>query len=311
MKTYFFLLILSMSTIVSSAVIEIQKIPNSDFHLVMISGNIERSDAARFTDKIVGVSKAIVILDSPGGSVIDGILIGKIIRGNKFATAVLENTLCASSCALIWLAGTQRFAEVSSVVGFHAAYIYKNGKQVEIGVGNALIGSYLNQLGLSESAVIFVTSAPPEGIERLEKGKANAVGIAYRSAKDPASGSEVVGPIPPASKSEIGIRVVEYDPAGTVSRFYTALSTADGNAAAALVIPEKRGIGPFNEKNIATFFGSMQVPLSLNSIVLIGRDVVQVKYSYRNVHNQCIGIATVTTEYVMGNTLIKSIRANC
>lgn len=307
----FFSLIFFVSAGVSAAVIAVQKLPNRDFHLVVISGDIERSDAARFTDKINGISNAVVILDSPGGSVIDGILIGKSIRNNKFATAVPENTLCASSCALIWLAGTQRFAEESSVVGFHAAYVYRNGKQVEIGVGNALIGSYLNKLGLSDRAVIFVTSAPPEGIERLDRRKANTVGIAYRSVKDPSFTTENTSPSFPASRSEIGIRTVQYDPIGAVSRFYKALSIADGNAAAAVVIPEKRGIGPFNERNIATFFGSMQVPLSVDSIQLIDRDVVQVRYSYRHTRSQCVGVATITTEYVLGNTLIKGIRANC
>lgn len=311
MRKLLFSLMFFGSTGVSAAAITVQKLPTQDLHLVVISGRIERTDAAQFTDKINGITNAVVMLDSPGGSVLDGISIGKSIRNNRFSTAVPDNTLCASSCALIWLAGMQRFAEESSVVGFHAAYVYKNGKQVEIGVGNALIGSYLNQLGLSDRAIIFVTSAPPEGIEVLERGKAREVGIAYRSIKDPASTTQNTRPPPTASRSEIGIRAVRYDPVGTVLRFYKALSIADGNAAAALVTPEKRGIGPFNETNIATFFGSMQTPLSVDSIQLIDRDVVQVRYSFRHARSQCVGVATVTTEYLLGNTLIKGIRANC
>lgn len=45
-----------------------------------------------------------------------------------------------------------------------------------------------------------------------------------------------------------------YDPVNTAKAFYIALSRADGSSAAAFVVPEKRGIGPFNPGNIAQFF---------------------------------------------------------
>ncbi|MDU0364384.1 hypothetical protein RWK44_28760 [Rhizobium sp. 25PS6] len=48
---------------------------------------------------------------------------------------------------------------------------------------------------------------------------------------------------------------------GTVTAFYSALATADGETASALVVPEKRG--PFNEASIHTFFGAMSQPLKL------------------------------------------------
>ena len=68
---------------------------------------------------------------NPGGAVLSGLEIGRQIKSKKLMTAVPSSTLCASSCALIWLAGATRFAEDSSIVGFHAAYVIKNGKQVE------------------------------------------------------------------------------------------------------------------------------------------------------------------------------------
>jgi hypothetical protein len=213
---------------------------------------------------------------------------------------------------LIWLAGSQRFAEESSFVGFHAAYIYKNGKPAETGVGNALIGSYLNDLGLSDRAIVFVTSAPPEGIERLDRRKAELVGISYRSVND-ASAGVVTTPIKtiPIVRTDVGITTLPYDPVLAVTRFYRALSAADGNAASALVVPEKRGIGPFNERSIASFFGSMQEKLVVQSIEKISIDSVQVSYKYRVNKTQCIGTAIVSTEYVLGNTLIRGIKANC
>ncbi len=115
----------------------------------------------------------------------------------------------------------------------------------------------------------------------------------------------------PSSRTEAGIRSNLHDPVATATRFYSALAVADGNAASALVVPEKRGIGPFNERNMSSFFGNMKEPLLVESVQQIGDDLVQVKYSYRFSKTKCAGVATVSTGYVMGTTLIKGIKANC
>lgn len=279
--------------------------------IITLTGAIETGDAEKFKSQIININQAIVILNSSGGSVIDGLAIGGHIRSNKFFTAVPNNTMCVSACALIWLAGTQRFAEDSSLIGFHAAYIYKNGRPTETGVGNALIGSYLNRLGLSDSAVVFVTSAPPEGISRLDRQKAQQVGISYGSMSNYAATRALSETTASGNRSDGISTYSSYDPIKTVTKFYKALSAADGNTASALVIPKKQGIGPFNEKNIYSFYGSMQEPLSLQSIQRVDTDTVHVTYTYRATKTQCVGEALVTTEYMMGHALIKSIKANC
>lgn len=271
---------------------------------VLVSGPIERQDAEKFFEKTSHINRAVVLLNSPGGQVLEALAIGRAIRSKGFATAVPDQTLCVSACALIWLAGTQRFAEDSSVVGFHAAYVVKNGQQRETGVGNALIGAYLNELGFSQQAVVFVTSAPPEGIERLDRIKGQRIGIGFSSVSRGAASA-------PPSRQESGFGQQPYDPVGTVQRFYAALANADGNSASALVVPEKRGIGPFNEKNITQFFGSMKEPLTVLSIEQLGNDSIRVSYRYRHSSKPCAGTALVSTQYLMGNTLIRSIQANC
>jgi hypothetical protein len=47
-------------------------------------------------------------------------------------------------------------------------------------------------------------------------------------------------------------RINPSEPIDIVKKFYFALSNSDGDTASSLVTPTKRGIGPFNEKNIAT-----------------------------------------------------------
>jgi hypothetical protein len=72
--------------------------------------------------------------------------IGSAIRRMGFDTLVLSNKTCASACALIWLAGHYRWAGPKAAIGFHAIY-YGDGN-ISSG-GNALVGAYLRDLGLS------------------------------------------------------------------------------------------------------------------------------------------------------------------
>lgn len=97
----------------------------------------------------------------------------------------------------------------------------------------------------------------------------------------------------------------------TVAKFYRALSTADGAAAAALVIPAKRGRGPFQKEKISAFYGSFREPLAIRSIRAVDENLVEAKYRYRATKTPCEGIAIVETESVHQQTLIRSIRANC
>jgi len=46
-----------------------------------------------------------VILASPGGALIAGLQIDKVIRLYHFTTFVSQGEYCASACALAWLAG--------------------------------------------------------------------------------------------------------------------------------------------------------------------------------------------------------------
>ena len=113
--------------------------------------------------------------NSDGGSLLAGIEIGKTIRLKSFATVVLDR--CASACAFAWLGGSPRFMGSDSLVGFHAAYVERGGRTTEIGVGNALLGSYLTQIGLSESAVVYITKAAPTEMTWLNFRDAAQIGI--------------------------------------------------------------------------------------------------------------------------------------
>ena len=135
---------------------------NGEPALVTVDGDLQASDGDQFRSKTSFLSKAIVSFRSNGGSAVAGIQIGESIRLKGFTTVVAGNAYCASACAIAWLGGTPRLMSAEARVGFHAAYSSETGQ--ETGVGNALIGAYLDKIGLPYSAVIYITQAAPNSM---------------------------------------------------------------------------------------------------------------------------------------------------
>jgi len=62
-------------------------------------------------------------------------------------------------------------------VGFHAAYVKAEGQAAVSSAANAVVGAYLNQIGLPTSAIIYITEAPPDGMQWLNFVDARRYGI--------------------------------------------------------------------------------------------------------------------------------------
>ena len=151
------------------------------FHTsIFIKGVIDTNDDAKFIKLALNIDDAVVILDSNGGLTEPALGIGRAIHFKKFATAI-QNKNCASSCSLIWLAGSTRLYSQNSFIGFHAAFYSKTkGKQEVSPEGNALIGAYLNSLGLSDDIVRFATDTKPTSIKVADSSAFSALGIQSR-----------------------------------------------------------------------------------------------------------------------------------
>src|SRR5262245_4693996 len=145
--------------------------------IVAVEGHLVADDHVKFRTQVGRLTKAVVAFSSDGGNLLAGIEIGKTIRLKSFATAVLDGQRCVSACALAWLGGSPRFMGRAAHVGFHAAYIEREGRASESGVGNALVGSYLTQIGLSEAAVVYITQAAPTEMTLLTLRDAEKIGI--------------------------------------------------------------------------------------------------------------------------------------
>jgi hypothetical protein len=145
--------------------------------LVIVEGDLELGDIEVFRSKVAALSKATVAFRSDGGSLLAGIRIGMLVRVKGFTTIVPDAAQCASACAVAWLGGAHRFLGVGAKVGFHAAYVQKGGTTTESGPGNAVLGAYLDQIGLPEDAIVYITQAAPSSMKWLNMEEAAQHGI--------------------------------------------------------------------------------------------------------------------------------------
>jgi hypothetical protein len=146
--------------------------------VVAVQGDLHDEDINDFRFKVAKFSTAVVALESDGGSLLAGIRIGEIIRLKGFVTVVADGARCASACATAWLGGVRRFMGEQARIGFHAAY--RSDTTSESGMGNAVLGAYLNSIGLSEAAVAYVTMAAPKSMTWLTLEEAAKYGIDVR-----------------------------------------------------------------------------------------------------------------------------------
>ena len=176
--------------------------------VIVIVGTISPGDNQKFVNIALTTERAVVALGSEGGNLREALEIGKAIRMKGFPTYVPPHGSCASACALIWLAGLPRYMSSSAQIGFHAVYVKESGVPEISAPGNAIVGSYLNTLGLPEVAIRNLTSAAPSDMHWLTPNEALKFGIDINVLNDePASepqvspGNGVVGKTPDAKST--------------------------------------------------------------------------------------------------------------
>ena len=157
---------------------------SADFEILggqlILSGEISWGDSDKFKIISDGLPPGTIIrLQSPGGAATDGMEIGRQIRASGFVTYANYGH-CASACGLIWLGGVERWISASSRVGFHEIYIEDGDTKRTSGFGNALVGSYMNNLGYSDRAIIFATFMESEGMAWLPDLDPDEVDIDFR-----------------------------------------------------------------------------------------------------------------------------------
>ena len=86
---------------------------------VTLRGAIAPGDGVRIVAELQRIAPAVVILDSPGGSVSDALEIGRVIRILEVTTQIPSGNVCLSACPYVFVGGLQRSVDPDGRLGVH------------------------------------------------------------------------------------------------------------------------------------------------------------------------------------------------
>ena len=158
-------LLLSLYAFPASAAVIISGTTDAGNEFIVIDGPIVDGDYNNFVKVFSQHPKAaLVVLNSNGGVVYDGIKIGMLIRQSDLNTMIVNDGVCFSICAAIFFSGKQKFIQERSNLGVHSASDATGKRAEDI---NAMIGWYFGMLGYDLGLVQLWFSANPDSINSI------------------------------------------------------------------------------------------------------------------------------------------------
>ncbi len=153
------------------------ELPGAQGTGIKLSGIIVPGDEAAFAAISAGMPRAVLLTTGPGGSVGAAIAIGTALHNRGWSTLVPAGAICASACAMIWLAGNHRMLADGGLVGFHAMSIRQDGIVMETHQPDVDLRRWLNQLGYSEDTTATIVNTPSRLVRWLDRLELQANGI--------------------------------------------------------------------------------------------------------------------------------------
>lgn len=104
-------------------------------------------------------------LNSDGGVLDTSINIAEIIHNSKLPVYIPENGICLSGCALLYLAGKEKYAYNNSQLGLHQAYLTTPNDDYIIPLDkNSVMAYYIGKYGGDVKLVYLFTHTSPSNM---------------------------------------------------------------------------------------------------------------------------------------------------
>jgi hypothetical protein len=161
-----------------------------DRWMIYLDGMFDAAAATRLAGLLAQerITRADVYFNSPGGSLLAAMAVGRLIRGRGFDTQVGRRSahprqaaaaVCYSACPFAYAGGVRRFLEAESVLGVHEA-----ANRVPVPDESAFqrlvdfqATQYLGEMGVSPALLVLMRSAPHDGMRLLDREEAVGLGL--------------------------------------------------------------------------------------------------------------------------------------
>lgn len=157
---------------------------------VFLDGEFDRAAPARLARFVVEqeISRASVYFNSPGGSLVAAMAIGRLLREQRFSAHVgrrgadlrkPEGGVCYSACPFAYAGGSRRFLDGDSVLGIHRAA--NRVPMPDEGAFEQRVAAeattYLRAMGVSTRLFRMMQTTPHDSIRLLSREEAVRLGL--------------------------------------------------------------------------------------------------------------------------------------
>lgn len=177
---------------------------------IFASGEIDSGATERFEKFVTSnsIDDGVVLFDSPGGSLSEGMRLGKAIRSMRFHTGIgsygqdgrrLYQGTCASSCAYAFAGGEYRFYYGNKEkLGIHQFYS-SGSNQADIGdtqLVSSVLVDYLQSMGVDPQAFVIASTTRGDSMFWLTVDQAISLGLSNNGANPTVVEIKVTGANP-------------------------------------------------------------------------------------------------------------------
>src|SRR5229473_7744688 len=144
--------------------------------IALLNGELADGDAGRLRDTIRGSTSSGrpvsgIRLNSPGGSLLEGVRLAGVIQNAKIATVIASGATCAAACFVAFIAGNQKFVSATAMVGVPGAA----NSQDAAGEVPAIV-RVVKELGLLDAIVEKMIAAREDQVIWLTQDDLRAMG---------------------------------------------------------------------------------------------------------------------------------------
>ncbi|MBN9562155.1 MAG: ATP-dependent Clp protease proteolytic subunit [Alphaproteobacteria bacterium] len=179
----------------------VQRVPvaGSNRYALLLQGHIVAGDAARLSELLRGANFVALLLNSPGGSVLEARAMAGAIRALHVPVVVPAHAVCASACFMLFAAAHDKVAQPGARIGVHSASASGGNETLSTLGVTTLMAREAARDGVP--AVItgrMVTTAPGE-VAWLTSGELQQMGV-----RIPPTRAAAAGATAPAMAAPVG-----------------------------------------------------------------------------------------------------------
>lgn len=153
--------------------------------IIFLDGTIQRNTNRDFEEYLLHnkiPERSLVYLNSPGGNLLGGIELGRVIRKYGLSTDIgkhatkatrseIEPGTCYSACAYAYLGGRFRYLQEGSLFGVHQFSSEQKGQSTEseAQIASAIILEHIRSMGINPSLFSLAVLADSAAIHQLDR----------------------------------------------------------------------------------------------------------------------------------------------